>query len=142
MTKTWSEKFHNGKEPIVAPSIRTISGLPPGSMMLIPIPSQIDDYIRAIPSGEERTVEQMAGELAQAAGADLTCPFCCGSFFRICAEKAFEEFQAGSPMESVAPFCRMLPPKSPVRKRLSFGTDLVDGMRAKERSGSTETGWR
>lgn len=133
MAKTWTEKFQNGKEPFVAPSIRTVSGFPVGSLMLIPVPSQIDGYIRSIPSGEDRTVEQMSRELAEGAGADLTCPFCCGSFLRICAEKAFEELQAGSPIGAITPFWRMVTPKSPNRKKLSFGVELVDKMRETER---------
>ena len=132
MAQTWTEKFHSGMKPVVAPSIRTISGFPPGSPMLIPIPSQVDDYIRSIPRGESRTREQMASDLAQMAGADLTCPFCCGTFIRICSEKAFEELEAGKPVESVTPFWRILGPKSPIRKKLSFGVDLVDAMIARE----------
>jgi hypothetical protein len=105
MPKSWSEKFHNGKAPIVAPSIRTVSGFPPGSQMLVPVPSQIDEYMRSIPSGEDRTPAQMATDLARAAGADLTCPMCCGLFLRICSEKAFEELEAGSLVENITPFC-------------------------------------
>jgi hypothetical protein len=132
MTKTWTEKFNNGKSPIVAPSIRKISGFPPGSEMLIPIPAQVDGYIRSIPYGEERTLAQMSVELAHAAGAELTCPMCCGLFLRICAEKAFEDHEAGCPIENITPFWRMIPPKSPIRKKLSFGEELVDKMRAIE----------
>jgi hypothetical protein len=132
MAKTWKEKFNNGKEPIVAPSIRTISGFPPGTLMLIPVPSQIDGYIRSIPSGQERTIAQMSQELAHTAGAELTCPMCCGMFLRICSEKAFEDYSGGSPIESITPFWRMAAPKSPIRNKLSFGVELVDEMRRKE----------
>jgi len=132
MAKSWTEKFTNGKTPIVAPSIRKVSGFPPGSLMLIPTPSQVDSYIRSIPSGEERSLQQMSMELAQSAGAELTCPMCCGLFLRICAEKAFEDLEAGKPKDAITPFWRMIPPKSPVRKKLSFGVELVDTMRAGE----------
>jgi hypothetical protein len=53
-------------------------------------------------------------------------------FLRICAEKAFEDFQAGCPVEDVTPFWRMVTPKSPIRKKLSFGVEFVDAMRAAE----------
>jgi hypothetical protein len=132
MAKSWSEKFNNGKEPFVAPSIRKVSGFAPGAKMLIPIPSQVDAYMRSIPYGESRTTSEMAGDLARAAGADLTCPMCCGMFIRICSEKAFEEIEAGSPVESVAPFWRMVAHGSPIRKKLSFGLELVDTMLAAE----------
>jgi hypothetical protein len=133
MPKTWSEKYNNGKAPYVAPSIRRISGLPPGSKMFVPIPSQVDDYIRSIPFGETRTTAQMAIDLAQAAKADLTCPMCCGMFARICSEKAFEEYQAGDPIDRITPFWRMAPPGSPIRKKLSFGVEFVDARLALER---------
>jgi hypothetical protein len=132
MPKSWSEKFHNGKAPVVAPSIRTVSGFPPGSKMLIPIPAQVDGYIRSIPCGESRTIARMGNDLAQSAGADLTCPMCCGLFLRICSEKAFEELQAGSPIESIAPFWRMAPPGANIRKKLSFAVELIDTMLATE----------
>jgi hypothetical protein len=139
MAKTWTEKYNNGKEPFVAPSIRKVSGFPPGSMMLIPIPAQVDGYIRSIPPGEDRTIEQMSKSLARAAGADLTCPMCCGMFLRICAEKAFEELGSGTTAERITPFWRMVTPKSPLRKKLSFGTELVDTMRAAESTGVSRT---
>jgi hypothetical protein len=74
----------------------------------------------------------MASDLARSAGGDLTCPFCCGSFLRICSEKAFEELEAGGPIESITPFWRMVPPRSQIRKKLSFGEEFVDKMRALE----------
>jgi len=130
MAKSWTEKYHNGKEPLVAASIRKVSGFPPGSQMLIPTPSQVDDYIWSIPCGETRTTAQMAKDLAASAGADLTCPMCCGLFLRICAEKAYEEFEAGSPSGSITPFWRMISATPQIRKKLSFGSEFVDAMLA------------
>ncbi|HEY3780224.1 MAG TPA: hypothetical protein VGL56_04015 [Fimbriimonadaceae bacterium] len=132
MPKTWNEKYNNGKEPFVGPSIRKISGFPPGTQMLVPVPSQVDQYIRSIPSGEERTTAQMSKDLAQSAGAELTCPMCCGMFLRICSEKAFEDYAGGAPIESITPFWRMVNSKNPIRNKLSFGVELVDAMRRKE----------
>jgi hypothetical protein len=104
-------------------------------MMLIPIPSQVDDYIRSIPFGETRTIEQMATHLANVAEADLTCPMCCGMFLRICSEKAFEEFKAGIPIDTITPFWRMAPLGSHIRKKLSFGVEFVDMRLAIEKIG-------
>jgi len=64
---------------------------------------------------------------------------CCGIFVRICAEKAFEEFEAGSPIEEIAPFWRMVLPNSPIRKKLSFGVEWVDAMRATEHGETAAT---
>lgn len=132
MPKSWSEKFNNGKTPFVAPSIRRIMGFPQGSMMLIPIPAQVDEYIRAIPFGETRTTAEMADDLAKANGAELTCPMCCGMFLRICAERAHEEYLDGRPIEDLTPFWRMAPEGSQIRRKLSFGVEFVDAHLAAE----------
>ncbi len=135
MKKSWSERYNTGKEPLVAPSIRKISGCPPGTTMLVPVPSQVDEYIKSIPYAETRTTAQMAKDLARNAGAEITCPMCCTVFLRICSEKAFEEYRAGSPVDSITPFWRMAHPGSPLRKNLSFGVEFVDAMLAMEQTG-------
>lgn len=132
MPKSWTEKFHNGKSPAVGPSVRKAFGRPAGTLMLVPTPAQVDGYIRAIPPGEDRSLEQMSAALARASGAEVTCPMCCGMFLRICAEKAFEDFSSGQPIDAITPFWRMIPPHAPIRRKLSFGVELVDRMRATE----------
>jgi len=132
MGKTWAEQFYKAEEPVVAPSVRVISGFPIGTMMLLPSPSQVDSYLRTIPCGQERTVKQMGQDLAASAGAQLTCPFLCRTHLRVCAEKAYEDLQSGSDPVTITPFWRMIPSDSSVRKRLSFGVGFVDEMRGKE----------
>jgi hypothetical protein len=127
--KTWAEKLANGKEPVVGASSRSIGGFPPGSMMLIPTPRQVDDYIRRIPKGKSKTQQEMSIELAAEADADLTCPMCCGLFIRIVAEAAHEAMLAGRP--NITPFWRIIPPEATIRKKLSF-VPLVDKLREEE----------
>lgn len=100
--------------------------------MLVPTPRQVDDYIRAIPRGEERTLEQMSDELAKANGAEIVCPMCCGMFVRISAEAAYEALIQGADLNSITPFWRMAGPKAALRKKVSFGTELIDKMRTAE----------
>lgn len=132
MAKTWTEKFNNGKTPVVAPTNRTISGFPIGSLMLVPTPAQVDDYLRSIPRGQSRTPAEMARDLAHKNGAELTCPMCCGLFVRICAERAFEELQAGAEPSAVTPFWRILPPGQKLRNKLSFDPEVLDSIRKSE----------
>lgn len=123
--KTWRQKFETKGEPHVGPSVRVAYGEPVGSLMLIPTPKMVDDYIKAIPAGQERTLQQMSSELAAKHGAVVTCPMCCGLFLRICAELANQE---GLP----TPYWRMMPLGAPIRKKLSFGVAHADAMRAQE----------
>jgi hypothetical protein len=117
--KTWQEKLDNGKQPLVGVMNRAVRGVPAGGMMLIPTPRQVDDYIRSIPKGTEKTQQEMGNDLAKKAGADITCPMCTGIFLRISAEAAHEEMVEGK--EDVSPFWRIIPPKANVRTKLTFG---------------------
>lgn len=132
MPKTWQEKLHNGKEPFVGVMDRKVGGVPAGGMMLIPTPMQVDEYIRAIPKGTAKTREEMANDLARKAGADVTCPMCTGIFVRIVSEAAHEEMVNGKSKDKVTPFWRIIPPKAPVRKKLTFGEAVVDQLRREE----------
>jgi hypothetical protein len=128
--KSWQEKLDSGGEAHVGTMTRTISGVPAGGLMLIPTPRQVDNYIRAIPKGTSITPKEMGDALAKDASADISCPMCIGIFTRISSEAAHEEMLAGK--EGVAPFWRIIPPKAPIRKKLSFGEGIVDQMRKAE----------
>lgn len=130
--KTWQEKLHNGHKPEVGIMNRRVGGVEAGGKMLIPTPMQVDEYIRTIPTGVARSREEMASELAKGAGADITCPMCTGIFLRIASEAAYEELAAGKATDEVTPFWRMIPPKAPIRQKLTFGTELIDRLRREE----------
>ncbi len=127
--KTWREKLNSGKEAHVGTMNRMIQGVPAGGQMLIPTPMQVDAYIRSIPRGSSKTQQEMSADLAKAAGADITCPLCCGIFIRIASEAAYEEMSEGKP--DITPFWRIIPPKAPIRRKLTF-VDLVDDLRRQE----------
>lgn len=129
--KTWQEKLDNGKEPEVGVMNRTIQGVAAGGKMLIPTPRQVDSYIRRIPRGQAKTQQEMSADLAREAGADITCPMCCGIFVRIASEAAHEEMLEGKVSSEVTPFWRIIPPKAPIRKKIAF-VELVDELRREE----------
>lgn len=131
--KTWAQKFENGRTPEVVKLDKAMLGVPAGAKLLISTPIEIDAYIRAIPSGETRTVHTLRADLAQRHKADTTCPMTTGIFARIVAEKALEDLAAGQKETDVAPFWRLIDPASPLAKKLSCGPDYIAHRRTVER---------
>lgn len=130
MTKTWLEKFNNGKPPQVKTINKPWLGRPAGSKMLISSPQEIADYISNIPVGKFANIGQMRDELARKHMADFTCPLTTGIFLRIVAEKSYEEIS--STQNKVVPFWRAIEPDSKLANKLSFGSDFISQMREKE----------
>jgi hypothetical protein len=131
--KTWTEKMQGRAEPEIAPSVRKIGAFPPGSLMLIPTPAQVKDYIDRIPHGETRTIPEMRDQLAKENGAELTCPMVASIFTRIVSEAALEAPSKGTP------FWRLVDPASPLAQKLSCGPEYVRAMRQAEASLGTIT---
>ena len=130
--KTWNEKLLGRLTPEVEVIERPFAGVPAGSRLLIPTPMLVKEYIEAIPRGEERTIPQMRAELATRHGADASCPMTSSIFVRIVAEAAWEDHLGGRPVESLAPFWRIVQPKSDLAKKLACGTDFVEARRRGE----------
>lgn len=130
--KTWHEKLHIDRQPEVGLTSRTVSGFPPGSKMLIPIPLNVKDYIEAIPKGQTVSIEQMRTDLAHQFDADLTCPMVSSIFLRIASEAALDEHNAGKSLDQITPFWRVVDAKSTVGKKLSCGTEFITKMREGE----------
>lgn len=49
-----------------------------------------------------------------------------GIFLRIVAEANFEKGQNGASLESIAPFWRVIDPKSALAEKLSFGKEFLE----------------
>ena len=111
---------------------KPFGGAPEGAKMLIATPRMVDEYIRAVPPGETRSVAQMRTELARAHGADIACPISTSIFARISAEAALEDVEIGKPLSEVTPFWRVIDEKSPIAKKLSCGVDLLRSQREQE----------
>jgi len=63
--------------------------------MLIPRPLDVEALIRKVPRGRVVTLTELREKLAQAAGADVTCPMVSGMHVRVVAEAADEDLRAG-----------------------------------------------
>lgn len=109
-------------------------GVPAGAKLLISTPTEIDAYVRAIPSGETRDVHALRADLAKRHKADTTCPMTTGIFARIMAETALEQIAAGAKETDVAPFWRLIDPKSPLAAKLTCGPDYIVHRRALEQA--------
>ncbi|HRK24722.1 MAG TPA: hypothetical protein PLQ11_07190 [Beijerinckiaceae bacterium] len=130
--KTWREKMGPVKSPEVTTLARAMVGGRPGDRLLIPTPHLVRDYVVAIPRGETRDVLRLRADLAEAAGADVTCPLTTGMFLRIVAEAALEDAGAGAPQEAVTPFWRVVDPVSPLARKLSCGPAFIEARRHEE----------
>jgi hypothetical protein len=132
MPKSWRQKLDSGKPAHVEVLTKRFGGAPEGAKMLIATPRLVDEYMRAVPPGERRTVAQMRRGLAAAHGADTCCPISTSIFARIAAEAAIEEASAGAPLSEVTPFWRVIEEEGTVAKKLSCGLDFIRRQLASE----------
>lgn len=132
MALTWQEKYDTKREPEIKPLGKSFSGFQAGQRMLIPTPKLIDAWVRSIPAGTLRSVADLKDSLAEAHGAELTCPLCTGMFLRIVSELASESLRAGAPIDSVTPFWRVVDPASPLAKKLTCGPEELVRLRKLE----------
>jgi hypothetical protein len=135
MAKSWKQKLDEGKPAHVEVLRKRFGGAPEGAKMLVATPRLVDEYMRAVPSGERRTVGQMRSDLAAAHGADISCPISTSIFARIAAEAALEDTTVGVPLSDVTPFWRVIEEDGTVAKKLSCGPDFIRSQRAAEASG-------
>ena len=130
--KTWAEKLHIDRKPIIEKADKDFAGIKAGQLMLIPTPEIVDAYIRQIPEGRQVDSETIRKDLAAEYHAEVTCPLTTGIFIRIAAEAAYEEYKNGKPLNKITPFWRVISEKSSTAKKLSFGTQLLRELRKKE----------
>jgi hypothetical protein len=130
--KTWAEKMHPGFEPVVEITKKKFADVPEGVRMLVATPQVAADYIRHIPLGTHTSLQQMRKDLAASYNADYCCPITSGIFLRILSEAEHEAFINGKPVDQLVPFWRMIDHKSPICKKLTFGTDFIKEQRQKE----------
>ena len=139
MAKSFREKHDGHKYP---PKVETLdkpwAGLQKGQTIGIATPKHMSAYFQKIPRGETRTIEDLRASIAKQLKADAACPMTTGIFCRIAAEAALEEIAEGAKPAEVAPFWRLIDPKSPLAKKLSCGPDFIREMRQLEGVSSTE----
>ncbi|MCU0760965.1 MAG: hypothetical protein MUF07_17440 [Steroidobacteraceae bacterium] len=134
--KSWREKRDAAKQPKRVRLDADFAGVKAGQMLFVGTPRLIDDYVRAIPRGETRTIERMRRELARAHRCDATCPVSTAIFLRIAAEAAWEELESGREVEDVTPFWRAIEPGSTIAKKLRADGAFIARQRELEGAGA------
>lgn len=132
MKKTWTDKFNAKANFEIKVLDKAFWGQEVGDKMLIPSPAFIQDYINEHDAGIRLQVNTMRDDLALTYGADFTCPLTTGIFLRIVAEMNYEKYAAGTPLDAICPFWRIIDSNSKLASKLSFGTELIREMRQKE----------
>lgn len=131
--KTWAMKIEDPKKVHQLKRLGfDFSDMHRGDTMLIATPKIIQTYVREIPRGKSVTLLAMRRDLASQYGADNTCPLTTGIFLRIVSEAAHEEFKKGKPLSKITPFWRIVESRSPINKKLTFGTQFVVRQRKRE----------
>ena len=114
---------------------KDFAGVPAGSRLLISCPVELESYLRQhVPSGSTKEIQQVRRELAALHGADATCPVSTAIFLRIVAEAAWDELESGRSVAEVAPFWRVVDPRSPLAKKLRAGSQWIEQQRLAELS--------
>jgi deoxyribodipyrimidine photolyase len=131
--KTWVEKRDTIKPNYIEVIDKDFADMKAGEKMLIAAATTYDDYIKQIPKGKSVDMKTMRKDLAIEHNADMACPLVSGIHTRIVAEAAYEEYQAGKPINKITPFWRVVNLKSNTAKKLTFGTDFLKEMRQKEK---------
>lgn len=128
----WRARIAKAKPAHVVTTESDFAGIRAGSRLLIASPEIIARYLVAIPAGETRTIVRLRNELARRHKADATCPVTTAIYLRVLAEAAWQELSAGAPRDAVVPFWRVIEPGSPIAKRLSCGSAVIERERALE----------
>lgn len=109
------------------------AGIAAGSVLYVATPEIIAKYVRSIPAGETRSVEQLRRDLARRNRADATCPVSTAIFLRSVAEIALKQLAEGTLRDSVVPFWRVITADTKIAKRLPVGSEWLDGQLALDR---------
>lgn len=117
---SWAQKMEKPALPEVKILEKGFADLEEGCKMLIPTPGLIEHYLKNTTPGSRVDLKQMRKDLAAENGADNTCPLTTGIFLRILTEFTNEQKESGKPLQSLAPVWRVIHPKLPIWKKLTF----------------------
>jgi hypothetical protein len=130
--KNWRQRFGASRLPLTKKLDFDFAGIKSGMTMLISSPVEVAAYVANIPAGSTRTVEQLRADLAKAHKVDATCPVSTAIFLRVASEAAFEDLQAGSGLDAITPFWRVVAPGSVLARKLACGDDFLIAQRERE----------
>jgi hypothetical protein len=130
--RTWTDRLNDGRPHEVKRAPIGIAGMKAGQWMLVPTARQIDTFIRSIPRGQGMTARELRNAMAQAHGAEVTCPITTGFHLRTVAEAAWEALCDGAPVAHITPVWRVLPAGAPTLTKLSFDARFIAAQRELE----------
>jgi hypothetical protein len=84
------------KEPKRVVLEKRFAGIPAGAILFVATPDIVAEYVRAIPAGQTRTIEQMRRDLAKRNKADATCPVSTAIFLQSVAEISLKHLREGA----------------------------------------------
>ena len=132
MPKTAAERLKESKPEKRVVLDKDFAGVKAGQTLYVANPNIVDQYVRAIPVGQSRTIVQMREDLAKRKDADATCPVSTSIFLRISAQAAIDELEGGQSKEDIAPFWRVLRASDKITAKLSIDRQWIDTQRALE----------
>lgn len=125
----WRKRLNARKQSKLVTLDKPFAGIPAGAKLFIATPEIVAQYLAEIPYGEVRTIERLRNELARRHRADATCPVTTAIFLRVACEAAWDELEAGAPIEQVVPFWRAVAPDTPIARRLRCGGEWLQRQR-------------
>ena len=112
MPRTAAERLKDSKPEKRVVLDKDFAGVKAGQTLYVANPKIVDQYVRAIPAGQTRSIVQMREDLARSRDADATCPVSTAIFLRISAQAAIDEMEGGVPKETSPPFGECFEPQT------------------------------
>lgn len=97
--------------------------------MLMPSAALVAAHLRAVPSGETRSLAQLRAAMAAEKGAEATCPVTTQRMIKVVAARSVADHAAGRP---AVPFWRVVDPDKPNSRKLPGGSDFIRARRREE----------
>ena len=132
MPRTAAERLKDSKPEKRVVLDKDFAGVKAGQTLYVANPKIVDQYVRAIPAGQTRSIVQMREDLARSRGADATCPVSTAIFLRISAQAAIDEMEGGRSRGDVSPFWRVLRASDRITSKLSIDRQWIDTQRILE----------
>ena len=132
MPKSAADRLRDSKPEKRVVLDKDFAGVKAGQTLYVANPNTVDQYVRAIPAGQSRSIVQMREDLAESKDADATCPVSTAIFLRISAQAAIDEMEGGRAKEDIAPFWRVLRASDKIASKLSIDRQWIDTQRVLE----------
>ena len=132
MPRTAAERMKDSKPEKRVVLDKDFAGVKAGQTLYVANPKIVDQYVRAIPAGQTRSIVQMREDLARSRDADATCPVSTAIFLRISAQAAIDEMEGGRSKGDVSPFWRVLRASDRITSKLSIDRQWIDTQRILE----------